>query len=535
MLADDWTPRVSLRDGQLIAHGSFAAIHCSILQAERHPEGPRCCRRYFLHPGGTRNGPPIDTVPLGFVKLPCSLVDAWIDGSGDSVRRAGRSAAGNGRLGHGRRERQHQGWPQRQFQTGRTPRQRTHTGDSPRRFLGRCTVPEPASLESAATPAVATTRSATSSMALRRDETRIRGASGSNMSFTATSRHATACSCLPTSASALTRARGRHRTTGSASGNGSRLWYDVIVGWRFSPGAPEGFAHLWIKTSGEERYRRFGWKDVSVGYTEQPYLADLEQEDRHLPRCVGAARQAACRRGALRQRLEPGEPRSIRQPMNDNGVHRVSTVRPANVSRSRCAIVAASQMGMASLANAASYEFRAAPADNPPARPGALQRQRLEEQLSPTAWSSVTSSSLTYSRAGNRPASSSTGPGSTTFWRARASGATRESSDATPNTRTGNPNRFVADLPSPRACAASAAGLIAAQAAFAAQCPAQQRDDSDPNDGGWICANYRIGAASSIGRITRTQRHDSVIHRFDAGLSTPVHRVIPRFIPEAVM
>ena len=47
------------------------------------------------------------------------------------------------------------------------------------------------------------------------------------------------------------------------------VWYDVVVGWKFSPYAPNGWVNVWIKTANENKYRMFGMNNIRIGY-DQP-------------------------------------------------------------------------------------------------------------------------------------------------------------------------------------------------------------------------------------------------------------------------
>ena len=47
-------------------------------------------------------------------------------------------------------------------------------------------------------------------------------------------------------------------------------WYDIIVGYKFSPSAAKGFAKVWIKKATDESFHRHGACRSAVGYKEYP-------------------------------------------------------------------------------------------------------------------------------------------------------------------------------------------------------------------------------------------------------------------------
>jgi len=48
------------------------------------------------------------------------------------------------------------------------------------------------------------------------------------------------------------------------------VWYDMIVGFEYSPFTNDGFLAVWIKTADEAEYTRYGLDNVKVGYTDAP-------------------------------------------------------------------------------------------------------------------------------------------------------------------------------------------------------------------------------------------------------------------------
>ncbi|AXT60932.1 T9SS C-terminal target domain-containing protein [Aquimarina sp. AD10] len=48
------------------------------------------------------------------------------------------------------------------------------------------------------------------------------------------------------------------------------VWYDAIVGFKFSPNSNNGFLAVWIKTADQTTYKRYGLDNIKVGYTDAP-------------------------------------------------------------------------------------------------------------------------------------------------------------------------------------------------------------------------------------------------------------------------
>ena len=48
------------------------------------------------------------------------------------------------------------------------------------------------------------------------------------------------------------------------------VWYDIVVGWKFSPFYANGWASVWIKTSTETVYKKFNKANIKVGYYGAP-------------------------------------------------------------------------------------------------------------------------------------------------------------------------------------------------------------------------------------------------------------------------
>ena len=49
------------------------------------------------------------------------------------------------------------------------------------------------------------------------------------------------------------------------------VWYDVVIGWRFSPESPNGFISVWLKEATSNSYKKYERKNIKVGYNDRPY------------------------------------------------------------------------------------------------------------------------------------------------------------------------------------------------------------------------------------------------------------------------
>ncbi|AUP78531.1 heparin lyase I family protein [Flavivirga eckloniae] len=48
------------------------------------------------------------------------------------------------------------------------------------------------------------------------------------------------------------------------------VWYDVVIGFKFSPNSTNGWMACWIKTKNQSNYTRYGMDNIKVGYTNAP-------------------------------------------------------------------------------------------------------------------------------------------------------------------------------------------------------------------------------------------------------------------------
>ncbi len=46
------------------------------------------------------------------------------------------------------------------------------------------------------------------------------------------------------------------------------IWYDFVVGYKFEPHQGKGWAYCWVKEASQKDWKRFGQKDMKVGYSE---------------------------------------------------------------------------------------------------------------------------------------------------------------------------------------------------------------------------------------------------------------------------
>ncbi|AUP78532.1 heparin lyase I family protein [Flavivirga eckloniae] len=48
------------------------------------------------------------------------------------------------------------------------------------------------------------------------------------------------------------------------------IWYDAIIGWKYSPNTTDGWLSLWIKTKDQTNYVRYSIENIKLGYSEAP-------------------------------------------------------------------------------------------------------------------------------------------------------------------------------------------------------------------------------------------------------------------------
>ncbi|MBB6431578.1 heparin lyase I family protein [Algisphaera agarilytica] len=48
------------------------------------------------------------------------------------------------------------------------------------------------------------------------------------------------------------------------------VWYDLIVGWKYSPDSNDGWVHVYIKRSDQPQYTRYAFENLRVGFTDAP-------------------------------------------------------------------------------------------------------------------------------------------------------------------------------------------------------------------------------------------------------------------------
>jgi hypothetical protein len=48
------------------------------------------------------------------------------------------------------------------------------------------------------------------------------------------------------------------------------IWYDVVVGWKYSPNSTAGWINLWIKTSADSTYTQYSLTGIKLGYNQAP-------------------------------------------------------------------------------------------------------------------------------------------------------------------------------------------------------------------------------------------------------------------------